>query len=310
MLSALGAVLVTSALLTGSDDSLLLADFPASLSRLEWRVVNDGVMGGRSEGGFRPEGESLLFSGATNTDGGGFSSIRSDRQRFDLGSYDGIRLRVRGDGREYTFRLTTWEARRGGYEPSYWAAFGTRGGVWETIDVPFSRFRPRWRGRWLDGPELDPAAVDGLGLMVYDGRDGPFRLEVDWIRAYREPRSFSMSALRWQKRPLLLFAEVEGDAQLQRQLADVEATRDRFDERDMVLIVVLVRGASHVEGRRLSDEDADRLRASYGVRGGSFALRLVGKDGGVKRRDEEVVPMDALYDQIDSMPMRQQEMRR
>jgi NADH dehydrogenase [ubiquinone] 1 alpha subcomplex assembly factor 1 len=310
MLSATRALLVTSALLaSGSDDSLLLADFPASLSRLEWRVVNDGVMGGRSEGGFEAEGEALVFAGTTNTDGGGFSSIRSDTRRFELGEYDGIRLRVRGDGRSYTFRLTTWEARRGAYEPSYWAEFGTRGGVWETVDIPFSRFRPRWRGRWLEGPTLNPAAIDGLGLMIYDGRDGPFRLEVDWIRAYRAPRPFSMEAFRWRKRPLLLFAEDEGDARLQRQVAAVEATRDRFDERDMALVVVLARGPSRAEGRRLSDGDAARLRATFGIGGDSFALRLVGKDGGVKRRADDFVPMDALYDQIDSMPMRQQEMR-
>jgi hypothetical protein len=59
--------------------------------------------------------------------------------------------------------------------------------------------------------------------------------------AHREPPSFSMS-FRGQKRPLLLFAGDEGDARLQRQLAAVEATRDRFDERDMVLVVVLTRG--------------------------------------------------------------------
>jgi hypothetical protein len=311
MPSTLRAIAVTAALLaSGSEDSLLLADFPASLSDLGWRTVNDGVMGGRSAGGFQPEGGSLLFRGATNTDGGGFSSIRSDRRRFELGGYDGIRLQVRGDGRRYTFRLTTWRARRGGYEPAYWADFETRDGEWETIDVPFSRFRPHWRGRWLDGPALDPAAVDGLGLMIYDGQDGPFRLEVDWIRAYRDSRSFSMNDFRWSKRPLLLFAADEGDDRLQRQLAAVEATRNRFDERDMVLVVVLTRGTSRVEGRPLGPDHADRLRASYGVPEGSFALRLVGKDGGVKRRAEQVVPMDEIYDQVDSMPMRQQEMRR
>jgi hypothetical protein len=39
-------------------------------------------------------------------------------------------------------------------------------------------------------------------------------------------------------------------------------------------------------------------------------MRLVGKDGGVKRSDRDVVSMDALYAQIDSMPMRQEEIRR
>jgi len=310
----LRGLLMTSLLASGSspeaDNSLLLADFPASMQNLTWRVVNDDVMGGRSEGGFRLEERSLLFTGRTNTDGGGFSSIRSATRAFDLEAYDGIRLRVRGDGRTYTFRLTTSDTRNGRHQPSYWAEFGTRGDGWEVIDVSFRRFRPRWRGRWLDGPELNPGAVDGLGLMIYDKRDGPFRLEVDWIRAYREPGPFSMSTFRGRKRPLLLFAEDERDADLRRQLSAVEASRDRFDERDMVLIIILGAGLSRAEGRALTTDDADRLRASYEVDRGAFALRLVGKDGGVKQQSSDVVPMEALYDLIDAMPMRREEMRR
>ena len=102
----------------GADDSLLLTDFPESTQSLKWRAVNDDVMGGRSKGGFRLEERSLVFEGSTNTDGGGFSSIRSGVGRFDLGNYDGIRLRVRGDGRTYTFRLTNWDTRDGRIRPS------------------------------------------------------------------------------------------------------------------------------------------------------------------------------------------------
>ena len=119
----------------------------------------------------------------------GFSSIRSEAGRFDLGAFDGIRLRVRGDGRRYTFRLTTRDTRDERRRPSYWADFETAGHDWEVVEVPFRRFRPRWRGRWLEGPALNTRAIDGLGLMIYDGKDGPFRLEVDWIAAYRQPEA-------------------------------------------------------------------------------------------------------------------------
>ena len=44
---------------------------------LEWRIVNDNVMGGRSRGHFEISEQSLSFFGTTNTNGGGFSSIRS-----------------------------------------------------------------------------------------------------------------------------------------------------------------------------------------------------------------------------------------
>lgn len=293
-----------------ADGTLLLADFPASIRDLAWDVVDDDVMGGRSRGDVRLEKGSLLFTGTTNTDGGGFSSIRSRPRRFDLEGFEGIRVRVRGDARTYTFRLTTRDSQSGSYRPSFWADFETRAEDWEVIDIPFDRFRPRWRGRWLDGPELNTSAIDGLGLMIYDDMDGPFRLEVDWIRAYREPLPFSMDALRWQKRPVVLFAPDAQDGRLRRQLAEIEATRDLFDERDMVLIVVLSNGSSHAGSRTLSAIDAERLRTIYGVTQGAFALRLVGKDGGLKRDSDDVVAVESLYAQIDGMPMRQQEVRR
>ena len=52
------------------------------------------------------------------------------------------------------------------------------------LRIAFSDFVPRWRGQRLSGPTLDPAAVVGLGIMIYDGRDGPFRLEIDRIAAW------------------------------------------------------------------------------------------------------------------------------
>lgn len=308
-------LLVTGALLAsgasaGPGGPLLLVDFPRSTEVLPWFVVNDDVMGGRSEGGFRLEGDVVIFTGSTNTRGGGFSSIRSRPHSFDLSAYDGVRLRARGDGRTYTFRLTTWDTRDRRRRPAYWAEFETGDGTWEEIDVPFTRFRPRWRGATLPGPALEPAAIDSLGLMINDGQDGPFRLEVDWIAAYREVEPFSLGALRWDRRPLVLFGPGERDPILRKQLDAVESAREGFDERDMVLIVVLGEGPSRIEGRPLSLEDAEHLRASFEIGKDEFALRLVGKDGGVKRASGTVVAMRDIYDQIDAMPMRQQELRR
>ena len=48
----------------------------------KWVTVNDNVMGGRSKGGFVIKKDRLIFSGATNTNGGGFSSIRTKPQNL------------------------------------------------------------------------------------------------------------------------------------------------------------------------------------------------------------------------------------
>ena len=60
-----------------SEGELMLTDFTSSSSDLGWYVVNDNVMGGRSEGDFEQHKGELSFTGRTNTNGGGFSSIRT-----------------------------------------------------------------------------------------------------------------------------------------------------------------------------------------------------------------------------------------
>lgn len=165
----------------------MLVDLADGKADPGWYVVNDNVMGGRSEGGFRIEQGTLHFTGRTNTDGGGFSSIRTQSVQLDLSGYAGIRLRVKGDGRRYTWRLAT-NTRWRGRELGYWADFETDEGTWSTVDIPFSRFEPQYRGTRLDGPELDRANITGLGLMIYDKLDGPFELQLTSAEAYSAPR--------------------------------------------------------------------------------------------------------------------------
>jgi hypothetical protein len=141
-------------------------------------------MGGRSEGGFETaERGELIFAGSTNTNGGGFSSIRTRPFKLDMSAYDGIRLRVKADGRRYTWQLQT-DARYRGWRVSYWAEFDTPDGEWGTVDIPFSKFYPQIRGYKLDGPELDSSGITELGLYIYDKKDGPFTLQLDSIAGY------------------------------------------------------------------------------------------------------------------------------
>jgi hypothetical protein len=50
------------------------------------------------------------------------------------------------------------------------------------------------------------------------------------------------------------------------------------------------------------------VRATLGIQSGSFALRLIGKDGGVKLSTASPTAMTEIYALIDTMPMRQREM--
>ena len=66
---------------------------------LDWRVINDNVMGGRSLGNISRTDQFLSFHGALNTNGGGFASIRVAAENMLPSSANGVRIRIRGDGR-------------------------------------------------------------------------------------------------------------------------------------------------------------------------------------------------------------------
>ena len=284
-----------------------LADFGTEQGDPGWYVVNDNVMGGRSDGDFTIDEGELRFAGRTHTDGGGFSSIRTRPVEFDLSAYDGIRLRVKGDGRRYTWRLTT-AARWQGSEIAYWADFDTQEGTWSTVDIPFSRFVPRYRGTRLDGPELDPAQITGLGLMIYDRRDGPFELRLAAVRAYSAQETFTLGQYRWKRRVLVISAPDQDDVGLMTMRDAVASTPGEFADRDMVLVTLLDRGTSVAGEQRLTEAEAAAARTTLGVSAGSFALRLVGKDGSVRLATQSPVAIAEVYALIDTMPMRRSEM--
>jgi len=164
-------------------DVLLLTSFEGDSPDLGWYVQNDNVMGGRSQGGFDTTLGQLVFAGSTNTNGGGFSSIRTQPFKFDLSDYTGIRLNVKADGRRYTWQLQT-DARWRGRQVSYWADFETVAGAKSVIDIPFSKFFPQFRGSKLDGPELNTSQIKEFGLYIYDKKDGPFELRLTSVEVY------------------------------------------------------------------------------------------------------------------------------
>ena len=288
------------------DESLTIADF-SKPHDLDWYVVNDNVMGGRSEGGFTIEQGELRFSGSTNTNGGGFSSIRTQPVQMDLSRFSGVRLKVMGDGRRYTWRLTT-NARWRGRTVSYWADFHAREGVWATVDIPFSKFVPRFRGIRLDGPELETRQITGMGLMIYDELDGPFELRVASIHAYSAQATFGLEQFRWKKRVLVVSAESKDDTDLIKLQSEIASMPEEFSDRDMLLVTLLDSGPSTAGNRELTAAESSATRAALGIQPDSFALRLIGKDGSIKLSAESATSSTDIFALIDSMPMRRQEM--
>jgi len=168
----------------GAADELELHRFDDQDSLTGWRAVNDGVMGGRSSGGPAYSANGLRFSGILSLENnGGFSSIRKS-ERLDLSNYDGVRLKVRGDGRTYQVRFNT-DSRFRGWPVSYSGSFETQAGQWIVVDVPFAKLKQSFRGYNLSQYPFEPSKIRLLGMILADKQPGPFSLELKWIKAYR-----------------------------------------------------------------------------------------------------------------------------
>jgi NADH dehydrogenase [ubiquinone] 1 alpha subcomplex assembly factor 1 len=163
---------------------IILFDFDTDAACNSWSPINDVVMGGVSYSRFEYAGESTAkFSGTVSLENsGGFASVRSVPSLYDLGKYAGLLLRVRGDGKKYKMNLKT-EATLDGVQ--YQAVFETQQNVWTEIAIPFSKFVPMFRGVPAQhSPMIDRASICSFGFLISDKQEGPFRVDIDWIRGY------------------------------------------------------------------------------------------------------------------------------
>ncbi len=167
------------------DSQKVLFDFTGSDAAKQWQTVNDGVMGGVSEGKFKiTEAKTLEFFGKLSLENnGGFASVRTKAKKLGLETGDSLVVKMRGDGREYTLNL---------YVPRQLVAFSYRATVqtkkdeWIEVKLPLDKFEATSFGRPVrDAGPVDPKEVNALGFLLGDKKAGPFKLEVEWIKVER-----------------------------------------------------------------------------------------------------------------------------
>ena len=116
-----------------------------------------------------------------------------------------------------------------------------------------------------------------------------------------------LNQYRWKSRVLVVSAPRYDDENLRAQRDGFASTIGEFADRDMVLVTLLDDTISTADYRELTEAEVTAARMALGIRPGSFALRLIGKDGSVKLSSDSATPMTEIYTLIDSMPMRQRE---
>ena len=160
-------------------------DFAGPDAAQTWQTVNDGVMGGVSDGRFRiaPDKTLEFFGTLSLENNGGFASVRTKPTDLDIQAGDTLVARVKGDGREYVLNIYT-KSRRMAF--SYRAPLPTTKDEWTEVRVPLADFIPTAFGRRVQGMgPVEPDQINGLGFMLSDKKPGKFQMQVEWVKLER-----------------------------------------------------------------------------------------------------------------------------
>jgi hypothetical protein len=123
------------------------------------------------------------------------------------------------------------------------------------------------------------------------------------------PMNMDLNDYLWENRLLLLFAPSSDGDDFKGQKLELQSQWVGVLDRDLIIIEIFRKGDSRLMNDQLSRESAERLRRQFRVEPDRFEVILIGKDGTVKLRNSEQVPVSDLFGLIDAMPMRQDEMR-
>jgi hypothetical protein len=157
---------------------VLLENFSGE-SPLRWGTVNDGVMGGRSDGVASITDGVLTHEGTLNTNGGGFSYVGTRLPEDALIGYTALELRLNTNGRQYAINFSDSRYR----SISHFVRIPLAADEgWQEVRVDFADTVPTFFGRRTNSEPFAASAINELNFILSDGIDGSFEMELDWVR--------------------------------------------------------------------------------------------------------------------------------
>ena len=118
-----------------------------------------------------------------------------------------------------------------------------------------------------------------------------------------------LTQFQWKNRLLFIFAEDDSHPLYKDLQSQIVAQQAEVNDRDLIVFELPAQGPARMNTRFLNQKEADSIRDHFAVPGNAFSLILVGKDGGIKLKRSDQVDLREVFGLIDSMPMRQREMR-
>ncbi|MDI5894663.1 CIA30 family protein [Flavobacterium algoritolerans] len=153
-------------------------DFNLESDLENWKVVNDAVMGGESESKFYLNTNGIgTFKGKVSLENnGGFCAVKYVFGPLLLKSITHFCIRLKGDGKQYQFRVKTNRTD----SHSYVFPFQTSTD-WQRIEIPITELYPAFRGQKLNLPNYDGSNLEEITFLIGNKKEESFQLLIDGI---------------------------------------------------------------------------------------------------------------------------------
>ncbi|WP_299781529.1 CIA30 family protein [uncultured Formosa sp.] len=140
-----------------------------------WKTVNDVVMGGNSSGHFslNKDGHGIYEGNVSLENNGGFASVRYRFDALDTKGFSKIKLKVRGDGKRYQFRIKDKATNKHAY-----IAYFNTSTDWQLIELDLKNMYPTFKGRKLDIPNFDAHKIEEVAFLIANKTAEHFKLEI------------------------------------------------------------------------------------------------------------------------------------
>lgn len=153
-------------------------EFHKHVNIKDWTIVNDIVMGGKSEANFyiNDEGHGVYKGTISLENNGGFSSVRYRFEPVDVTLFSKIILKVKGDGKRYQFRIKDKSSNKFAYITHFITSK-----EWLTVEFNLSDLYPTFKGRTLEQPNFDGSRIEEIAFLIANKKQESFQLEIDSI---------------------------------------------------------------------------------------------------------------------------------
>ncbi|MEM6802980.1 MAG: CIA30 family protein [Bacteroidota bacterium] len=169
-------------LLLFNSDSGFNLNFGSEKDGTDWKPLNDGVMGGLSNGQVELTENTLKFFGEVSLDNfGGFTSVKSPFGQYDLSNSDKITIRYKTEGQIISISLEDSEVF---FNPYFKLLLPDTEGRWAIVEADISDFKEYNLGQGGSTSISDDFLrnVRRIGFITSKKSEGKFFVEVDYLK--------------------------------------------------------------------------------------------------------------------------------